>query len=109
MKIIITENAKIDLNEIVTYITENNSHDIALKNYKKIKDRINYLKDFPESGRIVPELNRLNIIKYREIIVAPWRIIYFFEKEIVYILHVIDGRRNIDDIIINKIIKQEKP
>ncbi|HPJ41757.1 MAG TPA: type II toxin-antitoxin system RelE/ParE family toxin [Spirochaetota bacterium] len=42
---------------------------------------------------------------YRELIVVPWRIIYRIEEQKVYILAVIDSRRNFEDIILKRIMK----
>jgi hypothetical protein len=36
-----------------------------------------------------------------------WRIIYKIENDIVYIMVVIDGRRNIEDILSKKILLRE--
>jgi Txe/YoeB family toxin of Txe-Axe toxin-antitoxin module len=58
----------------------------------------------PLKGRIVPELKIFNIDIYREIIENPWRIIYRVQDKEVIILSVIDGRRNIEDIIFEKLL-----
>jgi hypothetical protein len=48
------------------------------------------------------------IIEYiGEIIVDYWRIIYKTENDIVYIMAIIDGRKNVEDIILKKIILRE--
>jgi toxin ParE1/3/4 len=62
---------------------------------------------FSKHGMVVPELERYGYILYREIIVDYWRIMYKIENDIVYIMAVIDGRRNVEDIILKKIITRE--
>ena len=96
-----TKNAKNDLNEIIEYIA-NDSIGNAIEQFKKIKKNISTLENFPEQGRIIPELSDQNIIQYREIIVNPWRIMYKREKEVIYIMAIIDGRRNIEDILLRR-------
>ena len=49
------------------------------------------LSDFPERGRIVPELKNDNI---REIFLYSYRLIYRVEKDKVSILGLIHGRRD---------------
>jgi toxin ParE1/3/4 len=70
MKVIWTEIANKDLHEIIEYIA-NNSVEIALEKFYKIKDSVKQLDKSPEQGRIIPELKNENIMKYRELIVSP--------------------------------------
>lgn len=101
VEIIWTKMAKNDLNEIVEYIA-NDSIEIAFEKYYKFKESTDQLYQFPEQGRIVPELRNENILKYRELIISPWRIMYKIEKSKIYIMAVIDGRRNIEDILMKR-------
>ena len=101
MEIIWTKTARIDLNEIVEYIAVD-SVEIALKKYYEIRECTSPLDKFPEQGRIVPELKNENIMKYREIIIPPWRLIYKIEKKKIYVMAVIDSRRNIEDILMKR-------
>ena len=96
-----TETAKKDLNDIIDYIA-NDEIEIARKQYFKIKESAEKLKSFPEQGRVIPELSNENIYKYRELIISPWRLMYKIENNIIYILAVIDGRRNIEDILMKR-------
>ena len=95
MKVIWTETANKDLNEIIEYIA-NDSVEIALEKFYKIKDSVKQLDKFSEQGRIIPELKNENIMKYRELIVSPWRLMYKIEEKKIYIMAVLDGRRNIE-------------
>ncbi|MDR1212351.1 MAG: type II toxin-antitoxin system RelE/ParE family toxin [Spirochaetaceae bacterium] len=98
--------ARNDLDEIIEYIAQTNMT-YAIKILDKIELAVKKLDTFPRRGRIVPELERYGYIVYREIIVAYWRIMYKIENAIVYIMAVIDGRRNVEDIILKKIILRE--
>ena len=100
-KVIWTKSAKKDLEEIIDYISLD-SIEKAFEQFKKIKEKAKKLSTFPGQGRIIPELSRQNIIKYRELIVSPWRIMYKIEGNIVYVMAVIDGRRNIEDILLKR-------
>jgi toxin ParE1/3/4 len=98
-----TETAFNDIDSIIDYISED-SITAALDIYKRIKDKATSLISFPYRGRIVPELKFHNISTYRELIISPWRIIYKVEKDIVYILSVFDGRRNLEDLLLSRFI-----
>jgi toxin ParE1/3/4 len=95
--------AKDDLNEIIDYIEERNIS-YAVKVLDRIESAIKKLDAFPQRGKIVPELEKHGYLIYREIIVDYWRIIYKIENDIVFIMIVIDGRRNIEDIILKQIM-----
>jgi toxin ParE1/3/4 len=100
----VTQTAEDDLDDIISYIANDNAA-IALKILDKSQKAINSLKHFPERGRIIPELLDKNIKEYRELIETPWRIIYRIENNDVSIITVIDGRRNVQDILTKKLIK----
>ncbi len=59
----------------------------------------------PRRGRIVPELWEHGIFEYREIIVSPYRIIYRMQNEEVRIMAVLDGRRNLADILLQRLLR----
>ena len=100
-----TASAQNDLIEIIDYISDDNS-DSAEKIFENIKDHSIKLSGFLERGRIVPELKFHNIDTYREIIISPWRLIYRIEEKKVYILALIDGRRNFEDILLQRIMRE---
>jgi toxin ParE1/3/4 len=102
----ITQNAENDLDEIILYIAQDNTQ-TALKILDRLQKKIYSLKNYPERGRRVPELLDKNIRDYRELIESPWRIIYKIENNDVYILMVIDGRRNVSDILMKKLLKHD--
>jgi hypothetical protein len=62
----------------------------------------------PEKGRMVPELKDQGIAEYHELIVSPWRIIYKIEKKQVLVFSVLDGRRKVEDILLQRLIGLSK-
>jgi len=99
----VTQNAENDLDEIILYIAQDNTQ-TALKILDRLQKKIYSLKNYPERGRRVPELLDKNIKDYRELIETPWRIIYKIENNDVHVLMVIDGRRNVNDILMKKLL-----
>lgn len=84
-KIIWTEPALADLEDIAEYIALDNLP-VARKLVGEVFQSVGVLKSFPQSGRAPPELPDSN---YREIIAGPCRIFYRIEKNRVFILCVI--------------------
>ncbi len=95
--------AEIDLLEILDFYHGMNPP-YTEKLFETIEKKVASLKEFPERGRIVPELEGQNILSYREIIVEFYRIIYSIQDEIVTVHAVIDGRRNLEDILLKKLL-----
>jgi len=102
-----TAPAREDVNEIIDYISEKNLA-FAVKALDKIEEEVNKLVTFPERYRVVPELAKYGYVLYRNIIVDYWRVIYKIEKNFVYIMLVVDSRRNLEDLILKKILFREK-
>jgi hypothetical protein len=44
------------------------------------------------------------IAVYHELIVSPWRILYKIENRQVLVFAVLDGRRNIEDLLLQRLI-----
>ncbi len=91
--------AENDLRNIIEYIAD----DSPSNAFKNIKQKASKLFTFPERGRIVPELRDQGILQYRELIIPPWRIPYRISEKSVYVLSVLDSRRNIEDILLKRL------
>ncbi len=97
-KIIWTEPALIDLNEIAEYIAIDKP--TAANNLvQKILTKTERLADFPNSGRNPPELKKS---RYREIIVNPCRILYRIDEDTIYVLYVMRSERKLRQFLLNE-------
>ena len=96
--------AEDDLKRIINHIADDNPGN-ALQILKKTRQKAASLYTVPERCRIVPELQGQGIDTYRELIVDKWKIIYRTSYTIVYVLSVIDARRNVEDILLDRLIK----
>ena len=81
------------IGEIADYIAQD-SPGSAEKWIHSIFNRVEQVKDFSQSGRLVPEMNRKDI---RELIIANYRIIYRVETRVVSILTVRHSRQILPD------------
>lgn len=96
--------AENDLKQIIDYMASDNPGN-ALQILKKIRQKASSLYTLPERGRVVPELQGEGIHTYRELIVAPWRIVYRISDDAVFVLAVIDSRQNVEDILLNRLLQ----
>ena len=90
-ELIWTEKAVISLEIVYDYIASD-SPEYARFQINRITNAIERLRQFPESGRLVPELVRS---PYREVIVNAYRAIYRYEasQDRVYIVNIVHGHR----------------
>lgn len=104
-KIIIwSQDASDDLFDIIDYIKNKSGKIMAHDIYTRIINQIESIDSFPESGRIIPELMAIGIRDLRELIESPWRILYRITSNEIQIISVIDGKRNVEEILYKKII-----
>ncbi len=97
--------ARNDLKQIIEYIAVDSPGN-ASRILIKIKHKTSDLYTIPERGRVIPELKDQGIQTYRELIVAPWRIIYRITDTTVLVLSVIDSRRNVEDLLLDRFVNE---
>lgn len=88
-RLIWTEPALADVNEIAEYIALANSR-AASRFVRNVFDRVERLGVFPKSGKRPPELTAT---QHKEVVVAPCRIFYRIETRDVCIVYVMRSDR----------------
>lgn len=101
-KVRIPNSVKKDIEEIINYYYEDRPEHVQ-KIFLSLFERINSLKNYPNRGKTVPELLEYNVNEYREIIESYWRIIYRIDNDVVEVFTVIDARRNVQDLLVEKL------
>lgn len=91
-----------DLLGVIEYIAQDRPAN-AGKVLKSIKSRAATLHLSPQRGRMVPELQKQGIAQYRELVITPWRLIYRVADDTVLVLSVLDGRRNVEDLLLARL------
>lgn len=94
-----------DLEEIVDYLARD-SPAAAAGFMDRVDQTVSRLGSLPRLGRVVPELERHQVLRYRELVLGHWRVIYSVEPVRVYVLAVIDGRRNVEDILLSRLLRE---
>lgn len=82
--------ARDDLDDLVRYITRDSAFYAQLFG-EKVMLATARLRDFPESGRMIPEVKDKML---REIIVQGYRVMYCLETDRVLVLAVMHGSRD---------------
>ena len=105
MKVIILDSAEQDLRDLRRYVVKNFSQATWLKTYSKLKEGIRNLATFPLLGAVPPELETLNLNQYRQIISGMNRVIYEPRADAVYIYMVVDTRRDIETLLMQRLMR----
>jgi toxin ParE1/3/4 len=74
----------------------------ALAADERIDAAIESLATLSQRGRVVPELRFRGVMTYRELISMPFRIIYRVEPREVWIVAVLDHRRDLDELLLQR-------
>ena len=91
MRVEWSDPASEDLDDLVRYISRDSAF-YARRFGQKIVLATRRIREFPESGRMVPEVEDKTL---REIIVQGYRVMYRLEPDRVLILAVMHGSRNL--------------
>ena len=100
-----TEAARLDLAGIVEFIAEESGSARALEALDRLERRCRTLATLPERGRIVPELRLVDVYTCRELIEGPWRIIYRYDVDRVYVTAVLDARRDLAGLLLERLVR----
>jgi toxin ParE1/3/4 len=105
-KVNIIKSAEDDLFEIYKYIYFNDCEENADKVYAKLAEKISSLQEFPNRGHIPSELKLLGVEDFLEIYYKPFRIIYQIINNTVFVHCVLDGRRDIQNLLQERLIRE---
>lgn len=92
-----------DLEGIISHIEEESPQEV-LRVLDRLRGSASRLKRFPERGRVVPELQKQGVMTYRELLIPPWRMIYRIDGARVWLLAVVDARRDLEDLLLERFL-----
>lgn len=105
-KVFWTGVAQKDLEVITNYIGKG-SPQATLKFLRFFQKKATSLKKSPRRGRSIPELALIKETSLKEIIIAPWRLIYRVQEGSVYVLALFDGRRDLEEVLFERLTRLE--
>ena len=101
-RIIWTRAARVDLDQLVDYVAIDAGIDRAIALYEKIREKVDSLSHLPRRGRIVPELERIAVAEFRELLTGRFRIIFRIDGRKVVLIGILDGRRDLEAILVDR-------
>jgi plasmid stabilization system protein ParE len=103
-RVIWAEAAVRDLEDIISFVAIDSSLD-AKWLLGPLSAKARSLETRPHRGRIVPELLRFGMRTWRELVVRPYRLVYRVAGETVVVLALLDGRRELEDVLLERLIR----
>lgn len=104
-KVHIIVDAEQDLFEIYRYISASGSPVNAERLLNELEQAIISLEHMPERGHVPSELRRISVYGYREIHLKAYRIIYEIIGYDVFVHCVLDGRRDLQDLLWQRLLR----
>lgn len=105
-RVIWTEIAASDYESILAYLAAHAGVRAAVRLDEKLDQAIASLDTSPTRCRIVPELRLEGLDVYRELIVRPYRIMFRLRGKAVVLLAVVDGRRDLEELLIERALME---
>lgn len=93
-----------DLETLVDYIAENRSVDEANDLLRKILAKVDSLETLPARGAIPKELEVLDAGEIRQTLVGPYRVFYEVVVDVVLVIMVADGRRDMPRLLQQRLL-----
>lgn len=97
--------AEEDLFDIYRYVVLNDSTERADKLFTSLKNACYKLKSIPLQGNVPTELFEIGVVEFRELRYKPYRIIYSIESTSVMVHCILDGRRDIQSIVQERLLR----
>jgi len=105
-EVLLTADAARDLEELYQYVLRRDVPGKAENVLTRIEKKFHSLTETPERGVYPKELLALGIREYREIFFKPYRLIYRVIGKKVYILLIVDGRRDMQTLLQRRLLEK---
>lgn len=105
VKVILTPEAIEDILEIYNYILERDGEERAENILNRLEKQAYSLNKLVQRGKFPDELVPFGNRKIREVQETPWRIFYRIEKNEVFVVAVLDGRRSMAELLLERLAK----
>ena len=102
--VLLTNDAARDLEELYDSIALHDAPEKADYVLEQFERAFSTLSEFPERGAYPKELAALGIREYREIFFKPYRIIYRVIDKNIYVLLIVDGRRDMQTLLQRRLL-----
>ena len=103
-RVVLTQDAQHDLAEIHDYLERHEVPGRADAVLDRIDKALESLSTLPERGTHPKELISLGIRAYREVRFKPYRMIYWIDEDLVVVMLITDGRRDMQQLLQRRLL-----
>ena len=103
-EVLLTQGAEQDLAHLHRWVSVNRSEEQADGLFDQILAAVETPEQYPERGAPPKELTGLGMPQFRQMLVAPYRIIYRTVGAQVFILLIADGRRDMQSLLEQRLL-----
>jgi len=104
-QVFILKDAEQDILELYKYVTRNDSLSKADRLIEKLEEKCRSLSEYANRGHIPPELDRVSVYSYLEILYKPYRVIYQIIDKKVFVHCILDGRRDLTNLLHQRLLR----
>lgn len=102
-RVVMSSSASDDVANLLGLALSTSTLEVAQALDRLVDAALRSLETLGQRGRTVPELRRRGITTYRELIRRPYRIIYRMASDEVWVLAVVDGRRDLEELLYERV------
>lgn len=102
-----SETAIADLEGILRYAAANWNATAACDLHVKLRRKIRSLSRHPRRCRVVPELQDLGVMDFREMVLPPHRVIFRLYGRDLVLVGVLDSRRDLEELLLARALAWE--
>lgn len=103
--VVLMAEAEDDLVDLYNYIPRHHTVEKAERILENIDKVVTQLETLPLRGNWPTELERIGIRDYREVFYKPYRIIYQITGTEVYVYCILDGRRDMQTLLQQRLLR----
>jgi toxin ParE1/3/4 len=98
-QVFLTDDAIRDTEELYDYFELHNAQEKADELFAELEKTLSTLSENPSRGSYPKELLEIGLREYRQIFFNEYRIVYRIIAEHVYIMLIVDGRRDMQSVL----------
>lgn len=102
--VLLTRGAERDLEALHRHLAEFDSPASADRLLDRLMTVVHSLEQSPERGSHPKQLLALGIKAYRQVLLKPWRLIYRVDRGVVYVVLIVDGRRDLQSVLAERLL-----
>lgn len=104
IRVVFLRSAQADLREIRSYVVRHFGRPVWQAGEARIRRTVALIQSHPQAGKVPPELARLGITRYRQVLSGRNRLIYEVRDGVAYIHLVCDTRRDLQDLLMRRLV-----